>query len=170
MRTQFDNDHFRQMQRMERKKRMKSEKRRQVFFRRILKISFIIASVLVLAVAVREGVIRYIAQEQEAARNAGKEFLTGDREENADFNEEVPDRGAVAGDSADDGENAAEGSTAGNGSKDGGSDEHGTADAEKNGTAGDDGKKDAGQDGTSENGTGSESSKEAGQKIGRAHV
>lgn len=163
MRTQFDNDHFRQMQRMERKKRMKSEKRRQVFFRRILKISFIIASVLVLAVAVREGVIRYIAQEQEAARNAGKEFLTGDREENADFNEEVPDRGAVAGDSADDGENAAEGSSAGNGSKDGGSDEHGTADAEKNGTAGDDGKKDAGQDGTSENGTGSESSKAAGQ-------
>lgn len=94
MRTQFDNDHLRQMQRMKRKKRMKSEKRRQVFFRRILKTGFIVTTVLALGVAAREVVIRYIAQEQEAARNAGKEFLAGSREDADLNNEEVPDRGA----------------------------------------------------------------------------
>ncbi len=174
MRTQFDNDHLRQMQRMKRKKRMKSEKRRQVFFRRILKTGFIVTTVLALGVAAREVVIRYIAQEQEAARNAGKEFLVGSREDADLNNEEVPDRGAggssaqgsgnESGDQAADGSGSkTEGSAAGNGSTDSGRNENGAAGTEESGTAGDDGKKDAGQDGKSENGTDSESDQTAGQ-------
>ena len=77
MGAQFDNDEFRQRRRTERNKKMKSEKRRQVFFRRILKAGFVLMTVLVLSAVGREVVIRYIAQEQETARKAGQEALTG---------------------------------------------------------------------------------------------
>lgn len=167
MGAQFDNDNIRRMQRMERKKRMRTQKRRQVLFRRILKAGFILLTVLVLAVTVREGVLRYISSEQEAARNAGKEFLTGEREQDAYQNEDVSDENAsnenasdenALGDDASGGNDAAgdaSGNESGNSAAGGGNETAGKSEgggkAEGTGGSGNDNEAGSAGGGTSEN-------------------
>ena len=145
MGAQFDNDEFRQRRRTERNKKMKSEKRRQVFFRRILKAGFVLMTVLVLSAVGREVVIRYIAQEQETARKAGQEALTGGAGAGGESVEAADGSGAAGGN----GENGT------GGSQDGGSE---GADADSS-TAADDGTGAGGDAGTAdgdENATGAD--------------